>query len=265
MYDPFNRKITYLRISLTDRCNLRCSYCVPKEGVSLMPEKNILSTEEIVDVIKIAASLGITKMRFTGGEPLMRSDIVELVRMVKAVKGIEEMGITTNGTRLSVYAKQLKEAGLDRVNISLDTLNPDKFKKITRGNLQEVFKGIDAALEAGLTPVKINFVRIKGENEEDEQAVKDFCASKGLKIRFIRQMNLDTGEFYPVEGGEGGVCSMCNRLRLTADGTFKPCLHSDYGYNIREYGIEQAFLKALQMKPEKGIGSSTHKFYNIGG
>ncbi len=265
MYDQFNRKINYLRISLTDRCNLRCTYCVPVEGVTLMPKEDILSQKEIVEVVKTGSNLGITKIRLTGGEPLMRDDIVELVCQIKSINGIQELVMTTNGTRLTKYAKPLKEAGLDRVNISLDTLNPVKYNKITRGNLQDVLNGIDAALEAGLTPVKINFVRIKGENEEDEQKVKDFCVSKGLKIRFIRQMNLETGEFYPVEGGEGGVCKMCNRLRLTANGTIKPCLHSNFGFNIREFGIEKAFLKALNSKPEKGVGSNTHQFYNIGG
>lgn len=265
MYDQFNRHITYLRISLTDRCNLRCTYCVPAEGVKLMPRSNILSCEEIVEVVKIGATLGISKIRLTGGEPLMRDDIVELVSRIKSITGIEELGLTTNGTHLAKFAKSLKEAGLDRVNVSLDTLDPVKFNAITKGNVSDVLEGIDAAVDAGLIPVKINFVRIKGVNEDDEQSVKSFCTAKGFKIRFIRQMNLETGEFYPVDGGDGGICSICNRLRLTANGTIKPCLHSDYGFNIREHGIEQAFMQALRMKPEKGIGSKIHQFYNIGG
>ena len=265
MYDQFNRRINYLRISLTDRCNLRCSYCVPAEGVSLMPKKDILSHEEIVEVVKVGATLGINKIRLTGGEPLMCDNIVELTAQIKSIKGIDEVGMTTNGTRLSKYAKPLKEAGLDRVNVSLDTLDTVKFTRITKGSLTDVLEGIEAAVEVGLSPVKINFVRMKGVNEEDEQEVKNFCTAKGLQIRFIRQMHLETGEFYPVEGGEGGICSLCNRLRLTANGTIKPCLHSDFGFNIRDYGIEQAYMNALRMKPEKGIGSKTHQFYNIGG
>ena len=265
MFDQFNRHINYLRISLTDRCNLRCNYCVPVEGIKLMPNDDILSCDEIIEIVKIGASLGITKIRLTGGEPLMREDIVELVGRIKSINSIIDLSITTNGTRLSKLAKPMKEAGLDRVNVSLDTLDTVKYKKITKGSLSDVLEGIDAAFNVGFTPVKINFVRIKGVNEEDELEVKNFCATKGLQLRFIRQMNLETGEFYPVEGGEGGICSLCNRLRLTANGTIKPCLHSDYGFNIREFGIEQAFLKALNLKPKKGIGSKTHQFYNIGG
>ncbi len=265
MFDQFNRNITYLRISLTDRCNLRCSYCVPTEGVKLMHRTSILTCDEIVEVVKIGASLGITKIRLTGGEPLLRNDIIELTKRIKSTTGIKELGLTTNGTHLAKYAKQLKEAGLDRVNISLDTLNHEKFFNITKGKLLDTLAGIDAAIEANLMPVKINFVRIKTVNEVDELEVKTFCTNKGIQMRFIRQMNLETGEFYPVDGGDGGVCSLCNRLRLTADGTIKPCLHSNYGFNIRELGIEEAFFKALRMKPEKGTGSVAHQFYNIGG
>ena len=265
MYDLFNRHINYLRISLTDRCNFRCDYCVPSEGVQWMDEKMFLSCEEIVKVVEVGARLGISKIRLTGGEPLLRKGIVDMVRRIKSVPGIIEVGMTTNGSALHHFAQKLKSAGLDRVNISLDTLNAAKFHQITKGYLHKVLQGIDAALVAGLTPVKINFVRIKGVNEEDEAEIKIFCHNKGLELRYIRQMNLETGEFYPVEGGEGGVCSLCNRLRLTANGLIKPCLHSNFGYSIREYGIENAFGLALNKKPEKGIGSNTHQFYNIGG
>ncbi len=266
MFDQFNRNITYLRISLTDRCNLRCTYCVPATGVTLMKKEEILNSTEIVEIVKTATRLGINKIRFTGGEPLMRHDIVELTRQVKSVEGVSNLTLTTNGTQLAKYAILLKRAGLDRVNISLDTLDALKYTRITRGGkLSDVLKGIDKAAEFGLTPVKINFVRIKGVNEADELAVKKFCSDKGLQVRFIRQMNLKTGEFYPVEGGEGGNCAMCNRLRLTANGTIKPCLHSDYGFNIREHGIKNAFLKALHLKPQSGTGNATNQFYNIGG
>ena len=266
MFDRYNRNITYLRISVTDRCNFRCEYCMPAEGVPWKNREEILNFREILDVVKFGAERGIKKIRLTGGEPLLRRNLPELIRMLSALPEIEEIGMTTNGTLLPRYAGELKQAGLSRVNISLDTLNPEKFRKITRlGNLDDVLKGIDAAIEAELLPVKINFVRIKGENEEDEEAVRVFCKEKDLKIRFIRQMDLRTGEFYTVEGGEGGICSICNRLRLTADGFMVPCLHSNQRYSIRESGIKEAFEKAIRNKPKTGYGTTTHEFSNIGG
>lgn len=266
MFDRYNRHINYLRISVTDRCNFRCVYCMPAEGFPLKKHEDILSYDEIVDVVKFGAKNGIKKIRITGGEPLVRKDLPELIRMISNVEGIEDIGMTTNGVLLPKYAKELKAAGLSRVNISLDTLDAEKFKKITRlGNLDDVLLGIDAALEAELSPVKINFVRITGENESDEKEVKEYCQEKGLKLRFIRQMNLKTGEFYPVKGGSGGICSICNRLRLTADGHLVPCLHSELRFNVRELGVEKAYLKAIEMKPEKGLGTESHEFSNIGG
>jgi len=239
---------------------------MPAEGVQWKKREEILSFDEILNVVKIGARLGIKKVRLTGGEPMVRKDLPELVRMISAIPEIEEIGMTTNGVFLPQYAHELKAAGLNRVNISLDTLNPEKFKKITRlGNLDDVLKGIDAAIDAELFPVKINFVRIKGENEEDEEAVRAFCKEKDLKIRFIRQMDLRTGEFYTVEGGEGGICNICNRLRLTSDGFLVPCLHSNQRFNIRESGIEEAYRQAVLNKPKTGYGTTTHEFSNIGG
>lgn len=266
MLDQYNRNINYLRISVTDRCNLRCSYCMPEEGVDQKKHEDILSFEEILEVVETGVKLGINKIRLTGGEPLVRKDIAKLVQQINTIKGIDDIGLTTNGVLLARMAKELKTAGLKRLNISLDTLNDEKYACITRiGKLEDVLKGIDTAIELGFDPIKINFVRMKGENEEDETLVKAFCDEKGLKLRFIRQMNLKTGEFYPVEGGIGGVCKICNRLRLTADGYIVPCLFSDFGYSIREMGIEQAFFKALNKKPETGKTSINNQFYNIGG
>jgi len=266
MLDRFNRNISYLRISVTDRCNFRCEYCMPAEGISRKKRDEILSFKEIFDIVKTGTELGIKKIRLTGGEPLLRKDLPELVRMLSSLSEIEEIGMTTNGVLLPKFARELKEAGLSRVNISLDTLNPEKFRKITRtGNLEEVLLGIDAAIDAGLLPVKINFVRIKGENESDEEAVRDFCKEKNLKLRLIRQMDLRTGEFYKVDGGEGGICKICNRLRLTADGFIVPCLHSSLRYNVREMGIKEAYDQAVLNKPKTGYGTTTHEFSNIGG
>lgn len=266
MFDRFNRHINYLRISVTDRCNFRCEYCMPPEGVPLKKHQDILSFIEIVEIVKKGTKLGLSKIRLTGGEPLVRKDLPKLVKMLSHIPEITDIGLTTNGVLLPKYAKQLKEAGLNRVNISLDTLDPQKFKRITRlGELQDVLRGIDAALEAQLLPVKINFVRIPGRNEEDEQVVREFCEKKNLKLRFIRQMDLRTGEFYSVEGGKGGICEICNRLRLTADGFIVPCLHSELRYSTRNLGTEEAFKQAVQFKPEKGMGTTSHEFSNIGG
>lgn len=266
MLDRFNRRINYLRISVTDRCNFRCIYCMPAGGVPLKKHEDILSFDEIIEIINVGAQLGLKKIRLTGGEPLVRKDLPLLIKMIASVDGIEDIGLTTNGVFLPQLAVQLKKAGLNRVNISLDTLNPEKFRKITRiGNLEDVLKGIDAAIQADLQPVKINFVRIPGENEEDEKEVRKYCESKNLQLRFIRQMNLKTGEFDAVEGGYGGICEICNRLRLTADGYIVPCLHSELRYNVRELGINEAFRKAVEFKPEKGIGTESHEFSNIGG
>jgi cyclic pyranopterin phosphate synthase len=266
MLDQYKRNITYLRISVTDRCNLRCSYCMPEEGLSMKNHSDILSFEEIVEVVKVGVKLGINKVRLTGGEPLVRKGLADLISQINDIDGIADIGLTTNGILLPKMAKDLKEAGLKRVNISMDTLNKEKFASITRiGKLEDVLNGIQTAQDLGFDPIKINFVRIKGVNEEDEAAVKAFCKENNLKLRFIRQMDLAKGEFEPVEGGDGGVCSICNRLRLTADGFMIPCLFSDYGYSIREIGIEEAFYRALNKKPESGQVSHKNKFYNIGG
>ncbi len=266
MYDQFNRQINYLRISVTDRCNLQCRYCVPEEGIQLMPRKDILSFEEIRDFTRYAVSRGIEKVRITGGEPLVRHDIIKLMEMVASIHGIRDLAMTTNGVLLPKFAGQLKEAGLHRVNISLDTLDPVRFREITRfGELKQVLAGIEAAKKAGLTPVKINCVIKKSSSEADAKEVEKFCKENGLEIRFIQLMNLEKGEFSVVENGEGGHCSTCNRLRLTANGLIMPCLFSDMGYNIRELGYEKAIDMALGNKPKSGTTNTTRQFSNIGG
>jgi cyclic pyranopterin phosphate synthase len=239
---------------------------MPEEGVEYKQHHEILPFEEIIEVIKTGVTLGIDKIRFTGGEPLVRKDFIDLVAGVAAIDGIKDLALTTNGVLLPGMAKDLKAAGLQRVNISLDTLDPEKFRQITRtGDLDSVLAGIEAALAHGLDPVKINFVRLKGLNEEDESEVRDFCKRNGLQLRFIRQMNLSKGEFYAVEGGEGGICARCNRLRLTADGYIVPCLFSDHGFSVQEMGAREAFFKALGKKPLEGSRANTRSFYNIGG
>ncbi len=266
MYDRYNRKINYLRISVTDRCNLRCEYCMPAEGIKMLPHEDILSFDEIVEVCKVAVSLGVDKVRITGGEPLVRKGIVDLVKMLAAIGGIKDLAMTTNGTLLPEFAQSLAEAGLMRVNISLDTLDPDRYKKITRlGKIEDVLNGIDAAKKAGLFPIKINCVVKKLADEPDAKQVKAYAEAQGLQVRFIPQMNLETGEFGIVDGGDGGNCKICNRLRLTANGNIMPCLFSELGYNVRELGAKEAILKALGNKPRSGSVNKINHFNNIGG
>jgi GTP 3',8-cyclase len=266
VYDRFNRHINYLRISVTDRCNLRCRYCMPEEGVNLMHHGDILSFEEIRDVVKVAVNFGVDKFRITGGEPLVRKDIVTLIAMLAMVPGVKDLALTTNGILLEELALPLKKAGLQRVNISLDTLSPEKFKVITRGgDINRVLRGIRAASEAGLDPIKINCVVFKSSNEEDATEVKEFCRINNLQARFIHQMNLESGEFSVVEGGNGGNCHLCNRLRLTANGMVKPCLFDEQEFSVRETGAEKALLGALSIKPLNGCFNTTGSFYNIGG
>jgi len=266
MLDRYKRKINYLRISVTDRCNLRCRYCMPDEGVCMVEHKDILTFEEIQQVVAVSVPLGIEKIRLTGGEPLVRKDLVELVRMIADVKGVKDLAITTNGVLLGKNAESLARAGLNRVNVSLDTVDPEKFSQITRGgDIRKVFQGIEAAQKAGLNPVKINCVIEKYADEPDALAVKQYCAENGLQPRFISQMNLAEGHFTVVDGGTGGDCAQCNRLRLTPTGKIKPCLFSDLEFDIRKMGITQAIESALFSKPQKGTINHSNCFHNIGG
>ena len=266
MFDLFNRPINYLRVSITDRCNLRCVYCMPAEGIRLLDHKDIITYEEILEVIKAGVSLGITKVKITGGEPLVRKGVVGLVEKISKIREITDFGMTTNGILLGQFAKDLYHAGLHRVNISLDTTDPEKYRTITRGgNLEMVFDGIEAAKKAGFSPIKINCVVKESSSEPDALAVKKYCREHDLEVRFIHEMNLETGCFSLVEGGNGGNCRSCNRLRLTANGMIKPCLFNNLSYSIRELGIREAMLRAINTKPEKGNVNNLDRFHTIGG
>ena len=266
MLDKYNRKINYLRISVTDRCNLRCKYCMPETGIKMLNRNDILSFEEIIEIIKICLNYGIDKIRITGGEPLIRKNIVMLFSMISKIDGIKDIAMSTNAILLEKYAYKLVNAGLHRVNISLDAINPEKYSEITRGgDITQVFKGIEAAQLAGLYPIKVNCVVMKSSNEKDALEVAEFCKKNNLQVRFIHQMNFKTGEFSVVEGGDGGNCKNCNRLRLTANGLIKPCLFNDKGYDIRKLGIEEALKMAVSNKPEYGTLSYSNEFYYIGG
>jgi len=266
MYDRFNRKINYLRISITDRCNLRCKYCMPEEGIKLLKHEDILSFEEITSFVKIAADKGIDKVRITGGEPLIRKGVENLIKLISDIKEIKDISLTTNGILLENFAKPLAEAGLHRVNISLDTVDSNKFEELSRGgDITKVFNGINAAKQAGLTPIKINCVVNESSEEADAVAVKAFCKTHGLEVRFIHRMSLETGKFAIVEGGTGGNCSVCNKLRLSSDGLLRPCLFNDVAFSVREFGAEKAIELALAAKPECGTFSFKNKFNMIGG
>ena len=266
MYDKFNRRINYLRISITDRCNLRCKYCMPEEGIKLLKHEDILSFEEMISFVKVVVTKGIDKVRITGGEPLIRKGVTHLIKQLSEIKGIKDISLTTNGILLEEFAKPLADTGLQRVNISLDTIDSKKFTELTRGgDITKVFKGIDAAKQAGLTPIKINCVVNESSTEPDAVSVNEFCKTHNLEVRFIHRMILETGTFATVEGGTGGNCSICNKIRLSSDGLIRPCLFNDISFNIRELGNERAIEMALAAKPECGTFSFKNKFNSIGG
>ena len=194
MRDSHGRNINYLRISVTDRCNLRCIYCMPESGVESLKHTDILRFEEILKIVKIAETLGINKIRYTGGEPLVMKDIDKLIYETSKLQGINDIAITTNGILLSDMASDLKKAGLKRVNISLDTLDPVKFKNITRlGNLDKVIESIERCITIGLNPVKINTVLMRGFNDTEFDNFLDLTREMPLEIRFIELMPIGEG------------------------------------------------------------------------
>jgi cyclic pyranopterin phosphate synthase len=233
--DSFQRPINYLRISVTDRCNLRCIYCMPAEGVNLLQHEDILSYEEICRIADAAAELGIKKVRITGGEPLVRTGLCRLVQMLAQIDAIDDIALTTNGTLLSQYADELKAAGLRRVNISLDTLKPDKFRLITRsGNLADVLAGIKAADAAGLNPIKFNMVVMADINDDELIDFARKTIDEGWHVRFIEHMpfNRETAESYFVSVNE-------MRQHLAVLGELEPCTFKGNG-PAKYYRLPQA-------------------------
>ena len=199
LIDSFGRVHNNLRISVTDRCNIRCTYCMP-ETVVFLPRRSLLSFEEIERFVRVAVPLGITKIRLTGGEPLVRRGLPLLVEKIAAIPGIDDVGLTTNGILLAPMARALRDAGLRRINVSLDTLDPAKFQELTRRpGLEQVLAGIHAAREAGFDPVKINAVAIKGVTEDDVVPLVRFARLRGLEPRFIEYMPLDAGDLWERE------------------------------------------------------------------
>ncbi len=242
LYDRFDRRIDYLRISLTDRCNLRCVYCMPPEGVPWQPHAEILAYEEIVRVVKAAAQLGIRKIRLTGGEPLVRRDVTSLVRAIAHIPGINDISLTTNGVLLDKLAAPLADAGLTRVNVSLDTLDPIKFRRITRlGDIDRVWRGLEAAEHAGLAPIKINAVIVRGVNDDEVIDLARLTLDRAWHVRFI--------ELMPV-GNEGDW------------GTGFPSMPDRY-FSIDEILDRLALLNLIRV--EQPIGNGPARTYHIPG
>lgn len=252
MKDLHDRNIDYLRISLTDRCNLRCIYCMPEEGVKSIPHCEILRLHEIEEVVKIAATLGIKNVRLTGGEPLVRKGIVDLVKNLRQIEGIEHIAMTTNATLLKNFARPLKDAGLDRVNISLDSLDKDQYAKITRrGNLDDALKGIECALNVGLDPVKINVVVVKCL-QQDLFAFAQMTKDRPLHVRFIEYMPVGDAENYA--GCEWGSDEIIPSEEVIAE------------INEQAEKLEHAKLQRLGVASVEGWGPAVYyKFPNSQG
>ncbi len=315
MKDKFGRTIRYLRLSVTDLCNYRCIYCMDKDGVTKKRHDDILSIEELTDIAKAAYSLGISKIRLTGGEPLVRRGIVTLCRNIRAISDDIELGITTNGSLLPELADELKEAGVDRVNISLDTLDKDTFRSITRvGELDDTLNGIKAAKKAGFTDIKINTVLLGGINDGEIFDFIKLTEDEPLHVRFIELMPLGVvkgwdksrmisvssiekylkpiadsitsdgvARVYHLPGHKGtvglispmskGFCASCDKIRVTADGKLKPCLHSQNEINLKGlHGDEliSALAEGIIKKPARHLldtlGAQTDRNMNeIGG
>ncbi len=273
LIDNCGREINYIRLSLTDKCNFCCRYCREENGVPDIPHQNVLSLEEMFQIVKEFVSLGVTKVRLTGGEPLVKKNFLWLVKKLGKLENLKDLCITTNGSLFPKYAQELKDAGVNRVNFSLDTLDPDKFRYITRnGNLEDVLAGIKTAQKLGFSPIKINTVLIKGFNDspEDQAKMKKFCEDQNIIGRTIKEMCLENGSFEALITNEkdttAGVCHKCNKLRITCDGKILPCLFSDISIDIRQKkSIKTAIYKALKLKPKSGESNSNYKINQIGG
>jgi cyclic pyranopterin phosphate synthase len=265
MRDAYGREIDYLRVSVTDRCNLRCRYCMPEEGIPLLPHNDILSFEQIEAVVRTAARMGFRKVRLTGGEPLARRGVADLVAMLGRVQGIETLAMTTNGTMLALIAAALAAAGLDSVNISLDTLDPERYRCLTRrGDIADALAGLDAAIAAGLA-VKLNMVVMEDTSAAEIAAMRDFAAGKGVAMQTISRYSLQAQKGDSAAYDRPPPCSACNRIRLLANGVLRSCLHSDIDVKVDFSDIEGSIARAVGAKPVHGAVSSTMSVGQIGG
>ncbi len=195
LIDPFGRNIEYLRLSVTDRCDFRCFYCIPKGYKDFSQPDSWLTLDEVERLVRVFSEMGISKVRLTGGEPLVRKELPEMVRRIGALPRIEDLSLSTNASQLAKHAVSLKQSGVSRINVSLDSLNPDSFREITQGNLDNVLDGLMAAKEAGLNPIKINMVVMKGINDHEIGGMVDFCLEHDFTLRFIETMPVgETGK-----------------------------------------------------------------------
>lgn len=264
MLDSSGRRVHYLRVSVTDRCNQRCVYCMPPEGVEFVPHDRILSFERIAAVAEAAASLGFDKVRLTGGEPLVRRGVADLVSMLAAIDGLTTIAMTTNGTLLAPIAAELKARGLSSVNVSLDTLDPGRYAEMTRGGrVEDALAGVRAARAAGL-PVKLNVVVSAGERR-DEEAIRSFAAEEGCAVQTIRRYRLDADKFDDRAYDRPGPCGDCDRIRLLATGELRPCLHGDRSVAIDWNDVAGSVRACVEAKPAKGARTVEHLVSSIGG
>ena len=251
LIDNFGRVHRDLRVSLTDRCSLRCTYCMPHDFNKWLPAETLLTTQELIKIIEIAVSQGITEVRLTGGEPLLRPDIVEIVAQINSLEDAPELSMTTNGVALAKYAKELAEAGLKRINISLDTLDWERFKRLTfRDRYDDVIEGIAAAKSAGLNPIKINTVLMRGINDDEALSLLKWALKENLNLRFIEQMPLDAGDAWT------------RKNLVTADEIFNQ-IDSEYELTpVEERGSSPAEEFLVNGGPAKVgiIGSVTRSF-----
>ncbi len=268
--DQHGRRIDYLRVSVTDKCNYRCKYCMPAEGIQLKPHHEILSYESIALIASCAGRMGFSKIRLTGGEPLVKRNIESLIEMISLTGKYKEITMTTNGALLTTEkALRLKNNGLTRINISLDTLNIERFSELTRGgNINDAFAGIEAAKNAGLFPIKINMI-IFAETKPDEiDAMRSFCEKNELTLQTIKHFSLYNRENetdYPHTFNRPQPCEMCNRLRLTSDGYLKSCLFSDKETKVDLNNIEHNIREAIGVKPLHGTACVNRVMCQIGG
>jgi GTP 3',8-cyclase len=265
MFDRFDRPITYLRISVTDKCNLRCRYCMPPQGVPARRHQDFLSFEQMAAVARAAVGLGVNKVRLTGGEPLVKRGIVELVRMLAGIEGLDHLAMTTNGILLPRFARALREAGLDSLNLSLDTLDAARYRFLTRGgSIDDAIAGIDAAREAGL-PLKINMVVLEDTAAGEIEGMKEFCRARGARLQLINHYELGREKTDSYGFDRPPSCARCNRIRLLADGMLKPCLHSDLEVALDFSRLEESLREAVLSKPQRGGTCRNRAMSQIGG
>lgn len=302
MRDAQGRRIDYLRLSVTDRCNCRCAYCMPADGVPMLSHDDVCSFEELARITEACCELGVTKVRLTGGEPLARRGLLGLVRMLREVPGVRELAMTTNATLLAPVASELRAAGLDRINVSLDSLRPERYAAITRGaRLDDALAGLRAAHDAGFTGTKVNCVLMGGVNDDEVADIAGLAREKPVDVRFIELMPIGeaagwprarfvdasavlgavpelapvgtdgVAELFSAPGWAGRVglirpmshrfCAGCTRIRVTADGRLKPCLHSADEVSLRGLvgeELREALLAGIALKPAHHDMDGTH-------